>query len=251
MKVEIIGLEGLPEVQEGDDLGVLIERALRQGPDALAEGDILVVSQKVVSKAEGRLISSESVHPSDRAIELAEGNEKTPDHLEVILQHSRRIVRMDQSRGLFIMETPHGFVCANAGVDRSNAGPGTVYAVLPEDPDASARRIRSHLETAFGVPVAVLISDSFGRPWRRGYTDVALGVSGMAPLRDYRGTRDPFGYELRASLVALADEITAAAELVKGKVSGIPVALVRGVPVTRQPGSVEPLLRDEAEDLFR
>lgn len=149
------------------------------------------------------------------------------------------------------METPHGFVCANAGVDRSNVSREEAYALLPEDLDRSATLLRRHLETALGVRLAVIISDSFGRPWRRGHTDVALGVSGMAPLRDYRGEMDSHGYELKSTIVALADEVASAAELVKGKTAGVPVAIVRGLTYNAEPDSIAELIRDEAEDLFR
>ncbi len=250
-KVEIFGVEGIPEVESGDDLAVLIEDALKASRTDLRDGDILVVSQKVVSKAEGHVVSASEVKPSTRARELAEGTGKTPEHLEVILRSSTRIVRMDRGRGIFIMETPHGFVCANAGVDRSNVSSEETYAVLPEDPDRSASRIRHHLEAAFGVRLAVVVSDTFGRPWRRGQIDVALGISGIAPFQDYRGRRDSHGYELKSTMMALVDEVASASELVKGKLAGIPVALVRGVKYDSEPDSISELIRDEREDLFR
>lgn len=250
-KVEIFAVEGIPEVEPGDDLAVLIEDALIASGANPRDGDIVVVSQKVVSKAEGHIVLASEVKPSSMALELAEGTGKSPEHLEVILRNSTRIVKMDRGRGIFIMETPHGFVCANAGVDRSNAGQGEAYAVLPEDPDRSASFIRHHLEAAFGVRLAVVVSDTFGRPWRRGQTDVALGVSGINPLLDYRGKRDSHGYELKGTMVALVDEVASAAELVKGKLADIPVALVRGVTYDSEPDSISELIRDETEDLFR
>lgn len=249
--MEIIPVEGLPEVRPGADLAALLEDALRAQDLLLQDGDVLVVSQKVVSKAEGSIVRSAEVKPSPRARALAEGGEKAPAHVEVILRQTRRIVKADTERGVLIMETPQGYVCANAGVDRSNVGPGEVYATLPADPDAAAEELRRRLEEAFSVRLAVIVSDSFGRPWRLGQTDVALGVSGMDPFRDYRGLRDPFGYELRSSRVALADELAAAAETVKGKVDGVPVAVVRGVRFERGAGRGRDLLRPEEEDLFR
>ncbi len=250
-RVEILPVRGLPEVRLGNDLASLIKAALVDMGLRLLDGDVLVVSQKVVSKAEGSVVRREEVAPSPRARELAEDTGKSPAHVEVILRQTKRVVRVERERGVLIMETPHGFVCANAGVDRSNVGEGEVYSTLPEDPDASARALRMALEEAFSVRLAVIVSDSFGRPWRLGQTDVALGVSGMRPFRDHRGQRDPFGYELRSSNVALADELAAAAEMVKGKVDGIPVAVVRGVRWEPGEGRGADLLRTEEEDLFR
>jgi coenzyme F420-0:L-glutamate ligase/coenzyme F420-1:gamma-L-glutamate ligase len=250
-KVEIIALEGMPEVRPGDDLAGLIETTIRSAGIILEDGDILVVSQKVVSKAEGRILRAEDVRPSVFAQQLSRAVGKGAEHLEVILRNTARIVRTDLERGIFIMETPHGFICANAGVDRSNVGVEEAYTALPGDPDRSAKELRRRLESAFSVSLAVIVSDTFGRPWRRGQTDVAIGVSGMMPLKDYRGTKDRFGHELRATVIAVADEVAAAAELVKGKADGVPVAIVRGLAYERSRGSVRDLLRDKEEDLFR
>lgn len=244
-------MEGVPEVRPGDDLAALLEAAIRRHGPPLQDGDILVVSQKAVSKAEGRVVRASEVRPSERARRLADGANKTPAQMEVILQNTARVVRMDRERGIFIMETPHGFVCANAGVDRSNVGEGEVYATLPEDPDASADRLRTHLEAAFDVSLAVLVTDTFGRPWRRGQVEFAIGVAGMRPLVDYAGTTDPHGYVLQGTVLAVADAVAAAGGLVKGKVEGIPAAVVRGATYEAGEGTVRELLRDPAEDLFR
>lgn len=238
-------------MRPGDDLAGLIEEGLRRAHVKLQDGDILVVSQKVVSKAEGRVVRRGDIEPSALARRLSKLSGKEAEHLEFILRNTSKVVRMDVERGIFIMETPHGFVCANAGVDRSNLEGDDTFSSLPQDPDRSARDLRRRLETAFSVRLAVIISDTFGRPWRRGQTDVAIGVSGLSPLRDYRGTRDSFGRELKATMIAVADEVAAAAELVKGKSDGIPVAVVRGIDYVLEEGSVRELLRSKEEDLFR
>ncbi len=250
-RVEIIGLEGIPEVREGDDLASLIVEALRLSKLELVDGDVLVVSQKVVSKAEGQVLRDSDVEPSPFAQELSRATDKTAEHLEVILRNTARIVRMDRERSVFIMETPQGFVCANAGVDRSNVGEKEAYTALPADPDGTANRIRDRLEKAFSARLAVIISDSFGRAWRRGQTDVTIGVSGMRPFLDYRGRQDPHGYELTSTMMAVADEIAAAAELVKGKVDRVPIVLIRGAVYEPGEGTAREIVRSKEEDLFR
>jgi coenzyme F420-0:L-glutamate ligase / coenzyme F420-1:gamma-L-glutamate ligase len=211
------------------------------------EGDVLVLAQKVVSKAEGRVVRLGDVEPSEYARELA-GPDADPRHVEVILREAVRIVR---TRGaLVIAETRHGFVCASAGVDASNAPePGTLV-LLPVDPDAAARHIRDRLRELTGRDVAVIVSDSFGRPWRQGTTDVAIGVAGLVPLLDLRGTTDAKGYELRSTQIAVADELAGAAELVMGKASGVPGAVIRGYGATGD-GSARELVMPEDRDLFR
>jgi coenzyme F420-0:L-glutamate ligase/coenzyme F420-1:gamma-L-glutamate ligase len=248
-QVQIIGVAGMPEVRPGDDLAALILEAARgQGAD-IEDGDVLVVTQKIVSKAEGRLVDLRQVEPSARAQEIAARTGKDARLLEVILRESRRIVR--QERGVIICETKHGFVCANAGVDTSNVG-GGVVALLPENPDESAERIRAAIrEERAGVSVAVIISDTFGRPWREGHTNVAIGVAGMNPVKDYVGQTDPHGYVLRVSTMAVADELAAAAELVMEKLSRMPVAIVRGFDYERAEGSARGLIRPRERDLFR
>jgi coenzyme F420-0:L-glutamate ligase/coenzyme F420-1:gamma-L-glutamate ligase len=245
-EVKILALEGIPELGEGDDLGGLIAQAAGDR-GGLLDHDVVVVAQKAVSKVEGRVVALADVEPSDRATELA-GHDGDPRQLEVILGETARIVRSRPP--LVIAETRHGFVCASAGVDASNApGPG-VLVLLPVDPDASARRLRDRLVELSGVSVGVIVSDSFGRPWRQGTMDVALGVAGVAPLRDLRGRRDAAGYELRTTQIAVADEIASAAELVLGKTDGVPAALVRGVHVSGH-GSGSDLIMPAERDLFR
>lgn len=244
-ELRVIPLRGIPELKEEDDLGAfLVESAERAA--GLESGDIVVLAQKVVSKVEGRVLHLDQVQPSNRARELA--GDEDARRIEVILQESRRIVRM-RPPTLIIAETRHGFVCASAGVDRSNAkGPGTLI-LLPLDPDASARLLRDRIRELSGVDVGVIVSDSFGRPFRRGTTDVALGVAGVSPLLDLKGTRDSIGYELHATEIAVADEIAGAAELVMGKTDGVPAAIVRGLDLPGD-GSGQDLLMPSERDLF-
>jgi coenzyme F420-0:L-glutamate ligase/coenzyme F420-1:gamma-L-glutamate ligase len=233
--ISILPLEGIPEVREGDDLAALIDEVAE-----LEDGDVLVVAQKVVSKAEGRIVRLDEVEASERAKELAA--DRDPRELEVILGEAVRLVRTRPP--LVIAETCHGFVCASAGVDHSNAGAAGTLVLLPLDPDASARRLADRLG------VAVIISDSFGRPFRQGTTDVAVGVAGLTPLLDLRGVRDSVGYELRTTTIAVADEIAGAAELVMGKARGIPAAIIRGLEL-RGKGSGRDLVMPAERDLFR
>jgi coenzyme F420-0:L-glutamate ligase/coenzyme F420-1:gamma-L-glutamate ligase len=247
-QVTITGIEGIPEVQAGDDLSALImDAATRQGV-RFEDNDVLTVTQKAVSKAEGRFVVLDEVKPSALAVELATNWEKDPRHVEVVLRESRRIVRMDH--GVIICETRHGLVCANAGVDASNV-PGDRLMLLPVDPDASAQRIRESIRKVSGAEVAVIISDTFGRPWRSGYTEVAIGVAGMQPILDYVGQVDTAGRELRATWICVADELASAAELVTGKLNQVPVALIRGYPVPRGEGSAREMVRQADRDMFR
>ena len=245
--LEILSVRGIPEVHPGDDPASLIARAAED--DFLKTGDIVVVTHKVVSKAEGRLVDLATVEPSALAKGFAARYDKDPRQIEVVLRESKRIVRMD--RGIIISETHHGFVCANAGVDASNIPGDETVCLLPLDPDASARRLRDALTSLAGGDLAVVVSDSFGRAWRHGITNVAIGVAGMQPLADYRGERDPHGHPLTASVLAVADEIAAAAELVMGKTKGIPVAVVRNYPYERGSGTGQDLLMEPERDLFR
>jgi coenzyme F420-0:L-glutamate ligase/coenzyme F420-1:gamma-L-glutamate ligase len=240
-ELRVIPIVGLPEIAEGDDLGELIA-----GHAQLERGDVVVVAQKAVSKAEGRVVRLAGVEPSRRARELA--GESDPRSLEVILREATRVVRSRPP--LVIAETRHGFVCASAGVDASNAPEPDTVVLLPLDPDASARRIRARLRRLTGCEPGVIVSDSFGRPWRTGIVDVAIGVAGLRPLLDLRGQRDRSGYELHATVVAVADEIAAAAELVMGKTAGIPAAIVRGLDLAGE-GSARELVMPEERDLFR
>ncbi|HEY3184739.1 MAG TPA: coenzyme F420-0:L-glutamate ligase [Gaiellaceae bacterium] len=240
--ISILPVVGLPEVRQGDDLGALIA-----GAAALEDGDVVVVAHKVVSKAEGRVVRLSELDPSPRARELA-GDERDPRELEAILRETVRVVR--ERAPLVIAETRHGFVCASAGVDHSNAPEPGMLVLLPLDPDASARAIRSSLRGRTGHEVAVVIGDSFGRPFRHGTTDVAIGVAGLRPLHDLRGTRDRIGTELRTTQIAVADELAAAADLVRGKADGVPAVVVRGF----QPwgdGNARELVMEPERDLFR
>lgn len=247
-ELHVFAVPGIPEVTPGAELGVLIADAVRRAGRAVDAGDVLVVAQKIVSKAEGALVRLADVVPSPLAREWAEAHGKDPRVIEVILGESRRLVRMD--RGVIVAETRHGFVCANAGVDTSNVAPGFV-SVLPRDPDASAERLRQTLSTALARPIATIVSDTFGRPWREGVVNVALGVAGLRPLLDYRGCFDPFGRRLQASVIAVADELASAAELVTGKTTLTPVALVRGAGEWTGEGTGRTLVRDASRDLFR
>ena len=215
---------------------------------SLENGDVLVVTQKIVSKSEGRSVMLDDVNPSPRAIEIAHRIAFDPRHVEVILSESVRIVR--EAPHVLITETPQGFVCANAGVDRSNTGGREVVMLLPEHPDDSARRLRDEIQQATGVDVGIVISDSFGRPWREGQVNVAIGSAGVLAMRDYRGQRDPDGYELQGTELAVVDELASAAELVMHKLDRVPVALVRGTTLAGD-GSVRQLLRAPGTDLFR
>jgi coenzyme F420-0:L-glutamate ligase/coenzyme F420-1:gamma-L-glutamate ligase len=244
--IEVLGIEGFPEVSAGDDLNSMISGAVAGD---LQTGDVLVVTHKIVSKAESRLVDLRTVEPSPLAKDYAIRYGKDPRQIEVVLRESRRIVRMD--RGIIISETHHGFVCANAGVDASNVPGDDTVCLLPVDPDASAARLREVLAADHGVEVAVVISDSFGRAWRHGITDVAVGVAGMDPVADYRGLNDPHGYPMEASVLAVADELAAAAELVMGKTEGIPLAMVRGYAYSPAPGSAGELLMPPDRDMFR
>jgi coenzyme F420-0:L-glutamate ligase / coenzyme F420-1:gamma-L-glutamate ligase len=244
--VELIPVEGFPEVRPGDDLDGLVAGAVG---GILRPGDVLVVTHKVMSKAEGRLVDLRTVEPSPLAKEYASRWGKDPRQIEVVFRESRRIVRMD--RGVVISETRHGFVCANAGVDASNVPGEDTVCLLPLDPDRSAARLRESLLERLGVEVPVIVSDSFGRAWRFGITDVAIGVSGMDPLADYRGQNDPHGYPMEASVLAVADELAAAAELVMGKTDGVPVAIVRGYDYGKAGGTGQDLLMPPERDMFR
>ena len=248
VEVQVIGIAGMPEVRPGDDLAALILEAARGQGVEIEDGDVLVVTQKIVSKAEGRLVDLREVEPSPQAQEMAARTGKDARLLEVILGESQRIVR--QERGVIICETKHGFVCANAGVDTSNVG-GGVVSLLPENPDQSAERIRAAIQEGKGSSIAVIISDTFGRPWREGHTNVAIGLAGMSPVKDYVGQTDPHGYVLRVSTMAVADELAAAAELVMEKLSRVPVAIVRGFDYQRAEGSARDLIRPRERDLFR
>jgi len=244
--IELIPVDGFPEVRPGDDLEGLIAGAIE---DTLRSGDVLVVTHKIMSKAEGRLVDLRTVEPSALAKGYAARWGKDPRQIEVVFRESRRVVRMD--RGVVISETHAGFVCANAGVDASNVPGEDTVCLLPVDPDASAAKLREALAGRLGVEVPVVVSDSFGRAWRFGITDIAIGVAGMDPLADYRGRNDPHGYPMEASVLAVADEIAAAAELVMGKTDGVPLAIVRGYAYEKGRGTGQDLLMPPERDMFR
>ena len=245
--IRLIPIPGLPEVEPGTDLATLIREAAQDADIELA-GNIIVVCQKIVSKAEGRLIALADITPSNEAFEIAKDHDRDPRQVEVVLQESRRIVR--RGNGVLITETHHGFVCANAGVDLSNAPGPDVAVLLPEDPDRSARRLYEALSGPAG-PTPVVISDTFGRPWREGLVDVALGSAGLAPLRDDRGSRDRAGRELIVTQPATADQLAAAAGLLMWKSAGVPVVVVEGFPIAGDGNVKDALLRDPSSDLFR
>jgi len=247
--IQIIGLEEIPLIKKGDDIGaIILDTAQKQGMK-LEEGDILVVTQKIVSKSEGRVLDLNKIVPSAFALRIAKQTGRDPRHVEVILRESKRIVKMQDQH--LIVETRHGFVCANGGVDKSNIEGEECVSILPVDPDESARRIRATIRRLSGVDVAVIISDTFGRPWRMGHVNVAIGVSGMKPIIDYRGLRDMFNYVLTVTVMAVADEIASAAELVMNKSDGVPVAIVKGYPRRKEEGKGIELIRPAEIDLFR
>lgn len=252
-RMEVVAVSGIGEVAVGDDVGALVADALAatEGILPLRDDDVLVVTQKIVSKAEGAVVDLRTVEPRPEAIEFADRWDRDARQIEVVLREARRVVRM--ANGVLITETRHGFICANGGIDASNVGPasGSLVTLLPMDPDLSARRIRESVRARFGTDVPVIVSDSFGRPWRWGIVDVAIGISGLAPLDDLRGSPDADGRTMRSTVRAVADELASAAELVLGKSTGRPVALIRGVSVTRGEGGIADALIGPENDLFR
>jgi coenzyme F420-0:L-glutamate ligase/coenzyme F420-1:gamma-L-glutamate ligase len=248
-EIRIIGLQGLPDIMPGMDLAqAIVEAAQAQGL-TFTGGDILVVTQKIVSKAEGQLVDLHTVSPSPFAVQVAKVQEKDPKVVEVVLRESKRVVKMDQRT--IIAETHHGFVCAHAGVDESNVAGEETVALLPVDADASARRLRDGIRERTGVELAVIISDTFGRPWRAGLVNVAIGVAGMEPLKDYRGLPDTEGRILKVTTLAVVDELASAAELVMGKLDRVPVAVIRGYPYMPAEGAATQVVRAPERDLFR
>ena len=248
-EVRIIAIEGIPEIHPDDDLSaIILAAAVGQGL-SFEDGDVVVVTQKVVSKAEGRIVALDSMEPGVFALQIAEQWEKDARLVEVVLRESARIVRMDH--GVIICETKHGLICANAGVDSSNVEVLGTVTLLPVDPDASAAGIRRRIEEAAGVTLAVIITDTFGRPWREGHVNFAIGLAGMGGVRDYAGQVDPAGYEIKVTQMAVADELAAAAELAHGKLDRVPVAVIRGYDYPRGSATARDLLRDPEKDLFR
>lgn len=248
-RLELLALDGIGEVAPGDDLALHIARAIEHADLSLTDADVLVVTQKVVSKAEGRLVELSSVEPSDFARAWAERWGKDPRQVELVLRESAEIVRMGPG-GLIISRTRHGLVCANAGVDVSNVGGGDVASLLPLDPDASARRLREGIRLRLEASPAVVISDSFGRPWRNGIVNVAVGSAGLEPLLDLRGQPDAAGREMQATVIAVADELASAADLAGGKVDQRPVVLVRGYAWRPSEAGASVLVMERERDLF-
>jgi coenzyme F420-0:L-glutamate ligase/coenzyme F420-1:gamma-L-glutamate ligase len=247
--IQIFGLPSIPLIKEGDDVGECIVKAAKEENVTIERGDVIVVAQKIVSKAEGGTVHLKTVTPSAIAQEIAKESGKDPRHVEAILQQSRKIIRRKGAH--LIVETRHGFVCANAGIDKSNVEDPDSITVLPVDADQSARSIRDRIRLLTGVDVGVIISDTFGRAWRIGQVNVAIGVDGLRPVIDYRGQKDMFGYVLNVTQMAAADELASAAELVMGKSDAVPVALIRGYEGVPGEGSAKELIRPEDEDLFR
>ncbi|HET8912275.1 MAG TPA: coenzyme F420-0:L-glutamate ligase [Ktedonobacteraceae bacterium] len=256
-ELRIIPIKGIGEIAADADLGKIIYTAIQAQGLQIEASDILVITQKIVSKAEGRVVQLDEIQPSAFAKKFANEYKKDAQHVEVVLQESHRIVRM--SHGVLISETEHGFICANAGVDESNVNGARQLTLLPHDSDLSARKIRTRLQQLTSenarqaeVPdLAIIISDTWGRPWRNGQVNMAIGVAGMESIADYRGQDDPYGYRLEASAIAVADELASAAELVMGKIDQIPVALIRGYHYTRSESDSRMLIRDASTDMFR
>lgn len=249
VRLEIVGLGAFPAVKPRDDLARLVAEQAEKSGVGVKTGDILVLAQKIVSKAEGRLVRLRDVKPSALARKWARTKGTDPRLVEVVLRESKRIVRMTPR--VLITETHHGFVCANAGIDRSNISGRGYVTCLPENPDASARRLAHDLRRLSNVSVAVVITDSFGRPWRLGQTNVAIGTAGLQPLLDLRGTRDAFGHMLRATMLAVGDELAAASGLAMGKSEQIPVVIIRGYRYRAGNAGARTLIRPATEDLFR
>ncbi len=247
--LELFGVPGLGEIEPGADIAAAVIRAAAAIGRPLTSGDVAVIGSKIVSKAEGRVVDTRAVEPSAFAAGWAKTWDKDPAVVEVVLREARRVVR--QIGPVLITETHHGFVCANSGVDQSSSGAHGRLVLLPEDPDASARRLRAGFAAA-GLDVAVIVSDTFGRAWREGQTDIAIGIAGMQPIQSYIGDTDPHGHEFKVQALCVADELAGAAELVKGNLSRVPVAIVRGFAwAPDETATIAPILRDSSRDLFR
>lgn len=250
-RIEIIPIPVIPDIKAGDKLDIIILESLNNANEFLSEGDIVVVAQKVISKAEGRLIDLKLVNPSEKSLQIAKQNDKDPRLIELILNESVDILRL--ARGILIVETKRGLICANAGVDQSNVEKSNDYAaLLPEDADLSARKLRYSLKRKTGIDVAVVITDTFGRPFREGQINVAIGIAGIQPIKSYIGTVDMYGKKLKVTEIAVVDEIASAAELQMGKSERIPVVIIRGyVYQMVETSSLSQLLRARVDDLFR
>lgn len=249
-RIELIGIQGIPEIKEGDDLPEIIYKAAEKQKTPLKDGDIIVVTSKIVSLAGGRTVDLRTIEPSKFAKTIANDLDKDPRQVEVVLGETKSIVRMAQSH--LIVETKHGFVCANAGVDKSNVKGDNIVCTLPDNPDLSSQKIREGIKRIGKINVAVVISDTFGRSLRAGVANVAIGVAGLSPVLDYRGKSDMYGYKLRVTQIAVADELASSAELVMGKTNWIPAVIVRGYVYKKSEGSTaKELLFKENQDIFR
>lgn len=248
-EIKIIPIYTIGSVSPGDDLSEILIQSLRQQNVKLFQKDILIITQKVVSKAEGRIVDLNSITPSEFALKTGKMYKKDPRYVELILRESKRIVRMDH--GVIISETHHGFICANAGVDMSNTGDSYTASLLPVDPDASARRIQVFIHNTLRIDTAVIITDTWGRPWREGQVNFAIGIAGLNPFIDYRGQKDQYGFAMRASIIAVADELAGASELVMGKTYKVPAAIVRGYKFIAGKRDAKGLLRKTESDMFR
>ena len=250
-ELRIIPIRGVGEARPGDDVAALLVAAFEAQGERFAAGDVLVVTQKIVSKAEGRIVQLDTVTPSETALALSRVNGRDPRQIEVALRETAQVVRLDMQRGILISETRHGFVCANAGVDGSNLATADEVSMLPIDSDESARGIRAGVRERTGAEVAVVVSDTFGRAWRTGQTNVAIGVAGLRPVHDYRGQQDSAGLVLVVTEIAVADELASAAELVMGKLDRVPAAIVRGYAYEPAEASARELVRPAELDMFR
>lgn len=250
--IQMIGVTGIPEIENGDCIASIIMSAANKQGTPIEPWDIIVITQKIVSKAEGRIRDLRKIEPSPKAHEIASRTGRDSHLVELILRESNSIVRLDESRGIIIVETKHGFVCANAGIDTSNIPGDKMVSLLPENPDVSASTIRDIIrQTLNEAPLSIIISDTFGRAWREGQTNFAIGVAGMNPLRDYTGTIDSFGKTIKSTNIAVADELASSAELMSAKSNNIPVVIIRGYAFSEEPSGSNALLRHRNEDLFR
>jgi coenzyme F420-0:L-glutamate ligase / coenzyme F420-1:gamma-L-glutamate ligase len=247
--IQLIPIPVVHEIKASDDIADILIQSLRARRSPLQPGDILIIKHKIISKAEGQFVELATIEPSPESVEWGKQYDVDPRVIELALKESRAVIR--RKNGVLITETHHGFLCANSGIDASNVDGGRHAVLLPKDPDHSAEKIRRSIKRLTGFTVAVIITDSFGRPWREGLTEFAIGVAGINPLRDDRGQRDPHGYKLKASVEAIADELACAAGLVCGKLNRTPACIVRGFPYQPAKGSVKALLRPAASDLFR
>lgn len=247
--IQAIPLRGIPEIHPGDSIADAILNSMRRAQLRVKAGDLLVVKHKIISKAEGRIVALETVKPSRRAVLWAQKWNRDARVIELALQNAQRVVKM--KKGVLITETHHGFVCANSGVDLSNVDGGHSAVLLPLDPDASARSLMVELRRKLKLQVPVIIADTFGRPWREGLTEAAIGIAGLKPLRDFRGQCDPHGYQMHASAEAIADELAALAGLTCGKLQRVPACLIRGFKYDPGHGRASQVVRDASRDLFR